>query len=69
MCIVFVQSDRGGRPELETVEGDVVDESHIFYKSVPPGFLGSKKPKSAEKVSFTKTVYFTKSGLRPIIVW
>ena len=28
----------------------MVDESHIFYKKVPPGFLGSKKPKSAEKV-------------------
>ena len=27
-----------------------MDESHIFYKKVPPGFFGSKKPPSAEKV-------------------
>ena len=32
------------------VEGGTVDESHVFYKNVPPGFLGSKKPKSAERV-------------------
>ena len=32
------------------VEGGTVDESHVFYKKVPPGFLGSKKPKSAERV-------------------
>ena len=31
-------------------EGDVVDESHVFYKMVPPGFWGSKQPKAADKV-------------------
>lgn len=44
-----IKSDRGGRPKVEIIEGDEVDESHVFYQKVPPGFLRSKTPKSAEK--------------------
>ncbi len=35
-----------------------MDESHTFYKKIPPTFFGSKKPKSAEAVSYALVIKY-----------
>lgn len=47
--MLSIKSDRGGRPQLETVDEEGLAESHVFYKNIPPGFFGSKKPRRADE--------------------
>jgi len=47
--MMSLRSDRGGRPKVETLEEEGLEESHPFYKNIPPGIFGSKKPRSAEQ--------------------
>jgi gelsolin len=46
--MIALKTDRGGRPELETVDEQGLSENHEFYKKLPAGLFGSKKPKSAD---------------------
>jgi gelsolin len=46
--MMALKSDRGGRPEVETVEEEGLSESHEFYRNIPAGMFRSKKPRSAE---------------------
>ena len=36
-----------------------LDQSHEFYKNIPTGIFGSKKPRSAEEVYYNITVAVT----------
>ena len=38
---------------LHFADEEGVSESHPFYKNIPAGIFGSKKPKSAEEVAMS----------------
>lgn len=47
--MLSIKSDRGGRPQLRTVDEEGLPETDLFYQKVPPGLFESKKVKSAKR--------------------